>query len=281
MSKATVIYPGFFTTIQDLGRNHYRNVGVPQSGAMDLEMSGHLNDRLGNDPNAAVLEMTQTGVTLSFDAPAVVAISQNCERVYIDDIPVRHDKSISIYRGAVMKIGRASYGNFMYLAIKGGWLTPKVLGSRSYYTGITTSHKISKNDVLAYKSTSAKIDIDISRVYHNSKPTLEWYPGPEIDVLSSNIMEQLLGSSLTVSSQWNRMVFAISTSGGDAIPSISTVPVQPGTIQLTAAGTLLILMRDAQTTGGYPRVGQLTRESINYLAQCTTGTVLKWRLMNL
>jgi len=50
-----------------------------------------------------------------------------------------------------------------------------------------------------------------------------------------------------------------------------TSAVLAGTVQLTPSGRLIILMRDCQVTGGYPRILQLSEESINTLAQKTTG----------
>ena len=60
---------------------------------------------------------------------------------------------------------------------------------------------------------------------------------------------------------------------------IITTQVIPGTIQLTPAGRLLALMRDAQVTGGYPRVLQLTELSINILAQKTERTEIRLKVM--
>ena len=64
----------------------------------------------------------------------------------------------------------------------------------------------------------------------------------------------------------------------NSLEPILTSPVLPGTIQLTPSGQLIVLMRDCQTTGGYPRVLQLTEKSINILSQKTTGNDLKIRL---
>ncbi len=56
-----------------------------------------------------------------------------------------------------------------------------------------------------------------------------------------------------------------------SLPSILTSPVLPGTVQLTPSGQLIILMRDCQTTGGYPRVLQLIEAAINLLSQKKFG----------
>jgi allophanate hydrolase subunit 2 len=57
----------------------------------------------------------------------------------------------------------------------------------------------------------------------------------------------------------------------NSLEQLKSSPVLPGTVQLTANGQLIVLMRDAQTTGGYPRVLQLKQRYINFLSQHTVG----------
>ena len=64
------------------------------------------------------------------------------------------------------------------------------------------------------------------------------------------------------------------------LKSIITSHVLPGTVQLTLGGRLIILMKDAQTTGGYPRVLQLTAKSIDILSQKKTSSIIKFQLIN-
>jgi len=61
--------------------------------------------------------------------------------------------------------------------------------------------------------------------------------------------------------------------------SMLTSATLPGTVQYTPSGKLLILMRDAQTTGGYPRILQLTNDATARLAQKKTGDRFRFRLM--
>jgi allophanate hydrolase subunit 2 len=51
----------------------------------------------------------------------------------------------------------------------------------------------------------------------------------------------------------------------------------PGTVQLTPAGTLIILMRDGQTTGGYPRILQLDLDSLDLMGQKRFGDKVRFR----
>jgi len=62
--------------------------------------------------------------------------------------------------------------------------------------------------------------------------------------------------------------------------SIITSPVLPGTVQLIPSGQLIVLMKDAQTTGGYPRIFQLTEKSIAVLAQKNTSDKFKFKLIS-
>ena len=64
------------------------------------------------------------------------------------------------------------------------------------------------------------------------------------------------------------------------IPSIQTGPVLPGTVQITPAGRIIILMRDCQTTGGYPRIFQLSEDAINILAQKKQGDIISFLLID-
>jgi allophanate hydrolase subunit 2 len=57
--------------------------------------------------------------------------------------------------------------------------------------------------------------------------------------------------------------------------------VQPGTVQLTPSGSLIALMRDAQTTGGYARVLQLPAESIDRLARLPVSSTFKFAIESL
>ena len=62
------------------------------------------------------------------------------------------------------------------------------------------------------------------------------------------------------------------------LDAIITSAVLPGTVQLTPSGKLIVLMRDCQTTGGYPRVLQLKESAIDVLAQKYTDNIVTFSL---
>lgn len=63
------------------------------------------------------------------------------------------------------------------------------------------------------------------------------------------------------------MAYQLNETLENSLSPIITSAVLPGTVQWTPNGHLIILMRDAQTTGGYPRILQLSESAINLLSQ--------------
>ena len=89
------------------------------------------------------------------------------------------------------------------------------------------------------------------------------FKGPEYDMLNSNQKEFISSNIFKISNNYNRMAIQLSDLLVNNLNPIITSIVMPGTVQLTPAGSLIILMKDCQTTGGYPRILQIEEKSIN------------------
>jgi len=76
------------------------------------------------------------------------------------------------------------------------------------------------------------------------------------------------------------MAYQLKETLDNSLEPIITSLVLPGTVQLTPSGKLIVLMRDCQTTGGYPRVLQLKESSINILSQKFTNAKVKFKLID-
>ncbi|MFT5908365.1 MAG: allophanate hydrolase subunit 2, partial [Saprospiraceae bacterium] len=107
---------------------------------------------------------------------------------------------------------------------------------------------------------------------------IDVFKGPEYEILDDKTKENLINNNFKVHQNSNRMAIQIDGLGEVKFDDILTVPVQPGTVQITPSGKLLILMRDAQTTGGYPRVFQLTNDAVNKLAQKRPNDKIVFRI---
>ena len=116
-----VIRPGQFSTIQDLGRFGYRSIGVPISGPMDSQSARNANKILGNDPNCPLMEMVFVGATLLFHKQAIIAFTgAQCE-VRLNNELVEEQSVIQIKSGSTLSFGAMTLGNFLYMAISGGF----------------------------------------------------------------------------------------------------------------------------------------------------------------
>jgi len=277
-----VLNSGFYTTIQDTGRFGYRAYGVPLSGVMDSYSSQFANAILGNANDTALLELTMTGPTLHFLEPTIIAISGANMQPKLNDRPIKMNISISIETDDILSFGRLNGGFRAYMAIKNGVLSETVLGSRSMYQPITSAARIMNNDTLEYESlvaTKGRLNANVKyRKDIIENQILDVYKGPEFNTLPIERQNQLLETRFNVSKHNSRMAYQLEPTFENNLKSILTAPVLPGTVQLTPSGQLIVLMRDCQTTGGYPRILQLTEKAIHILSQKTTGNSIKIRL---
>ncbi|TCP23567.1 biotin-dependent carboxylase-like uncharacterized protein [Tenacibaculum skagerrakense] len=271
-----IISPGILTSIQDLGRVGHAHFGIPTSGAMDKQSHQLANAILNNEKNAATLEITYGNVKFEFLQACEICITGANFSPEINGNTIALNKRVAVNRGAVFTLGKRVYGLRTYLAIQGGINSETIFGSRSFYEGITTKSNIKKGDIIevfnSNKRTSSnnysrfKVDLEyfISSV-------IECYQGPEFDLLTDEQQKKLLNTQFTISPKNSRMGYMLTEKIENQLPSILSSGVLPGTVQLTPSGELIVLMRDCQVTGGYPRVLQLTESAINRLAQKTTG----------
>ncbi|MGJ5642618.1 biotin-dependent carboxyltransferase family protein [Formosa sp. S-31] len=277
-----VITPGFYSTIQDLGRFGFQEFGVPYSGVMDRQSAGIANGLLGNSKQDAVLEMTMTGATLQFLKDTLICISGADMGPTINGKIVKQNKAIAVKSDDVLSFGSLNKGFRCYLAVKGGFNSEVVLNSRSMYSRITEQVVLRKGDTLNIPDAEMKHPFNYAalKVKEDLFDTsgINVFKGPEFDMLSSRQQEQLLSKSFSISKDSNRMGYRLNEILENDLPSVLTSAVLPGTVQLTPSGQLIVLMRDCQTTGGYPRILQLSSEAINIMVQKYAGQSIRFYL---
>lgn len=277
-----VISPGISTTIQDEGRFGFAHFGVPTSGAMDLRSYQLANAILNNKLNAAVLEITYGNAKFEFLADHEICISGANFSPQIKNQQISLNKRIFVSKGDQLTFGNRIYGLRIYLAVKGGIRSEVKLNSRSMYKGITEESILSKEEIISTstinqkpENTYAKFKIDEG--YFTSS-IIECFRGPEFNLLTKEQQEKLNTITFSISPKNSRMGYMLTEKVENNLPSILSSGVLPGTVQLTPSGELIILMRDCQVTGGYPRILQLTEEAINRLAQKMTGEKINFKL---
>lgn len=279
-----MIRAGLSSSIQDAGRIGYASVGVPESGFMDPYLAHFANLLVGNSKDTAVLEMTLLGCKLKFDASYRVVICGLESNILLNDKNISLNKAFIVQEGDVLDISQFAKGNFAYLAIYGGFQTEEVLGSKSQYKGITSHPRLQKGDYLQAQALletkrpkNAEIQLPID---HYSKKEIQVYPGPEWAMLSSEIKEGILSRDFTLTADSSRMAFLFKEKVSPTQIDLLTSAVLPGTVQLTSGGRLILLMRDAQVTGGYPRILQVAEEDLAVVAQKRAGEIIRFQLGN-
>ncbi|NND62267.1 MAG: biotin-dependent carboxyltransferase family protein [Flavobacteriaceae bacterium] len=278
-----MISSGLYSSLQDLGRFGYRNDGVPWSGAMDLSSMKMANSLVGNREGDTVMEFTATGPSLFFEEETTIAISGGEFEPDLEGSKIPQNKAIKVPAKSTLHLGIAHSGIRGYLAVKGGFIAEKVLGSSSFYNGITEKATLKKGDTLSFpiQVPSTLETITSAQKTNFDANEIEVYKGPEYIFLSDAAQQELENQVFTVGTDSNRMAYVLEYQNIVYANEILTAPVQPGTVQLTPAGKLVVLMRDSQTTGGYSRVLQLTESAIDMLAQKRAGEEVRFRISDL
>ena len=281
MSCIEVLSGGVYTTIQDKGRKGFRSFGIPISGAMDHLSIDLGNSLLGNSLNLAAMEMTIGGPKLLFHDQATICISGADISAKINERPVKTNVAEIINKGEVLSFGKLMYGCRAYLCIKGGFNTTQHFGSYSTYDQGNLGYPLIKigtvlsfnPDQILQPNINSRIKPSDSLFNQKAIPVT---PGPEYDLIDKeSLMEEY-----EINANSNRMGYRLS--GKMNYPhqnSILTSTVMPGTVQLPPSGDPVVLMRDCQTTGGYPRVLQVTEFGINILAQKKPGDKVLFQLV--
>tara|TARA_B100001057_G_scaffold478306_1_gene548568 strand:+ start:166 stop:1002 length:837 start_codon:yes stop_codon:yes gene_type:complete len=274
-----VIQTGLFTTIQDGGRYGYRNIGIPTSGFMDQENAWAANKIVDNDREECLLEITLTGPTLIFNGNYVISITGGDFNPLINELPVKMYQPINVKLGDTLKINNTKNGARCYLAISGGIDVKSIFGSKSFYSNISESYYLRKGEEIKISHNSKSKILKKNKLKFKLNKSMNVFKGPEFDLLNTKVKKMLFKNEFTIRTN-SRMAYNLEEKVQIEVKSIISTPVMPGTVQLTPSGKIIILHRDCQTTGGYPRILQLSKSSLNHLSQIKSNEKIKFSLIN-
>lgn len=296
-----IIKPGFQTTVQDLGRVGFKKSGVPESGCMDKFSSRLANILCGNNPSDAVLEMVLHGVEILALSPLVVVFSGGGAQPVINKQLVPFNRPVFIPANSTIHTLPYHEGMRLYMAIGGGIDVPLVMGSRSTYLPAEAGTPCISGSILAIGKSSILTENILQQLaidFHTITFSLWGYlpqhtainskiirimEGPEWHLFTLNAQIDCVLQPFTILPQSNRMGYRLHGKPLELIEKVEMIStaVTKGTIQITPNGSLLILMADAQTTGGYPRIAQVMETDINALAQIKPGDDIHFQMISL
>ena len=302
-----VIQPGMFTTVQDLGRPGLQRDGVPVSGAMDTFALRAANLLTGNAAGDAGLEMTLTGATLEFNGGALIALCGAPVDAWAADVQVPLWHPVWIPRGATLTCGPVLTGCRTYLGIAGGVVEPVILGGRSTFTrggfgGHAGRHLMAGDELpvgtlspLSVRIAAAVAgDGHLPRAAHwgigpsmrpgySREPVIRLLQGAHSASLTAVSRDRLFREPFRVSTQSDRMGYRLEgvTLELTAPLDLLSEAVVFGTMQLPPSGEPIVLMADRQTTGGYPRIGEVVSVDLPLMAQLKPGDQVGFRPVSL
>ncbi len=267
------------TTVQDRGRFGLRRFGVSTSGVMDFESAALANALTGNPPDTACVEFQMAGGRLTVEnGHAIVALSGPGCVLRIGGQPVTDGCSSRCESGDVIEVGPVRGGVYAYLSIGGGFDLPESMGSMSVHrrSGIG-GRALAPGDMLPARAPERGT---LSRTTPSTAPTgpIRLVPGPQHDHFAAEALELLSGSPFVVRPDSDRMAYRLDgpplLHEGDA--NIVSDGVLAGSIQVPGDGIATILLRDCQTTGGYPKIATVISADLGRLAQVAPGGLVRF-----
>jgi biotin-dependent carboxylase-like uncharacterized protein len=281
--------------VQDAGRRGYERFGVPPSGAADGPALATGNLAVGNDPNAAAIEITAGGAEFEFLTSATFAVSGADMELALDERSIAAGHAVRVEAGARLRVGLAREGFRAYICLDGGFAVPELLGSRSTYLpggfGGHEGRALRAGDVLPLGPATA--DDRPGTASPRTEPTsaggtgrigrrieLPFVPGGQWDDFPEQARRAFAGRMWRVSHQSDRMGLRLEGEpletgrAGGSFVSDGTVT---GAIQVSGDGLPIVLFVDRQTTGGYPKLGAVASVALSLIAQAQAGDEFVFR----
>jgi antagonist of KipI len=307
----SVVKPGTWTTVQDLGRTGLQKYGISVGGAMDSWSFQLANLLVGNDPNKPALELTLKGPSLELEQSMVLAICGADMSPAIDGRPIPMNRTIGVRKGSILTFDRVTQGCRAYLAIGGGILVPKVLGGAGTYAdagiGGHEGRALRNRDRLFIGEPNRRVLALLERI--STMPasvrepfySTDWYIGNQYIPVYNNLSRvriihgreyddfdeqsrgQFMDSPFMIQPESNRMGYRLRGAQLRVMESSSMISeaVSFGTVQVPPQGDPIILMADRQTIGGYPRIAQVITADLPQLAQVKPGDSIRFQAVTM
>jgi biotin-dependent carboxylase-like uncharacterized protein len=291
-----ILKPGPLASVQDRGRHGLRQLGICPGGALDTLSLTVANRLVGNDDDAAGLEITLGNCEIRFHTATRIALTGDAFGARLDAKSVPAGWSVPVDVGQVLRLqGQASGqrpGLRTWLAVAGGIDVEPMLGSRSTDLkagfGGLEGRALRKADRLPLGPMRLSEAQRAQRAFGVRPPqdapaedgatVLRVMAGPESAQFTVASLKEFHAAPWRITPQSNRMGSRLAgpeLKRKRGVGDMLSAGVIPGTVQVPPSGQPIILMGDAQTTGGYPRIAVVIRADLWKLAQAPLGGLLR------
>ncbi|KAB1644717.1 5-oxoprolinase subunit B/C family protein [Gulosibacter chungangensis] len=288
-----VVRPGMQLLLQDYGRPGFADIGIDESGAADRGALRAANLRVGNEPDTVALEFAGGAAELLSHTDGVIAwVGASGRRSLISseglEYPLAADAPTAIAAGDRIKIAGFQRGQRGYLAIRGGFVSPVVLGSGSTDTLSGLGAPMLKaGDVLAVGDAALAGPVEPGGIA-SSEPaaaeecvTLNVVLGPRTDWFTPEGVETLTSQDWLVTPQSDRVGARLAADEPLQRATVSELPSEgavAGAIQVPTDGQPVLFLRDHPTTGGYPVIGVVVDADLDRAGQLAPGMRVRFRI---
>jgi len=274
-------------SFQDAGRPGYRHLGVPLSGALDIEWLAIANVLASNPPDAVALEVHLLGPSLRAKAPVTIALAGEFSARIQDAAGQWREacnwRSHTLAADEILITGslRSRIG---YLAIHGGFELPAVLGSRSTYAraglGGINGRVLQAGDCITVGAGAPAIPQRLAQAPRPPGGPLRILPGPQREYFTDAAWACLINDEFTVSREADRMGLRLDGPRLEHDPALGadivSDAVTPGVIQVPGDGRPIVLLADCQTVGGYPKIATVIGADVPRLGHVQPGQTLRF-----
>lgn len=280
--------------VQDLGRTGHAALGVTASGALDRRALQLANEIVGNPPGVPALEITfgnfacecsnEMSIALS-GAPAPITVQRSSGEIFA----AAAEHSITLYAGDRVKLGYPLRGVRSYLAVRGGFKVPLVLGSASRDTLAELGPEpIVKGSIVATGRTAAatatatrRDDTPAASLPAGGETVvLDILPGPRGDWFTEASLALLLEQAWQVTPQSSRVGMRLrgeKSLDRRVFTELPSEGLTRGAIQVPHDGQPVLLLADHPVTGGYPVVAVVAEYHLDLAGQLPPGAKIRFR----
>lgn len=284
-----VLKPGIHTLIQDGGRRGVLHLGLTSAGPMDRLSFDWANRLCGNPAGSAALEILFGGLELEARTATLVVITGPEVTVRINGLAVNTWQGLALNPGDRLHLGHVRQGTRLYLAVAGGFAGQRVFGSTATVTrealGGIHGRALAAGDELYLERPQPGSTRRFALPVPLRPPHTTGHGDTELRVIPCLQARQLpratkrlfFGQHYQVTGSCDRMGYRLE---GEplSLPEMALLSegIVPGAIQLPGDGQPIVLMRDHQTLGGYPRIGVVISSDLDRLAQLTPGARIRF-----
>ncbi|HKY49614.1 MAG TPA: biotin-dependent carboxyltransferase family protein, partial [Candidatus Limnocylindria bacterium] len=272
-----LIEAGLRSTVQDRGRFGHLRSGVPPSGAADPFALAAANALVGNDADAAGIEIIGAPFRFSCDDARVVAVAGR-DVALTTRSRLRGWIAVFVRAGQTVTVHAGDRTRFAYLAVSGGIATAPVLGSRATYLPAGIGVPLRAGEALPLGDTAAGADDAAKRIdppmYDGRVRAIA---GPHEDRFDRSTVESFFATPFTIETASDRQGARLA--GAPLAPragELLSCGIVAGAVQVPRGGAPIVLLADHQTTGGYPVIATVIGSDLGKVAQALPGESLRF-----